>query len=433
MNGEMTLQLWPSTARRVAVGALLLCLLQAACGADATIAGPCDLAACDDGLACTNDGCAKDGSCIHTARTGACDDGNACTNGDSCQGTVCAGATTDCNDTFPCTQDACDKAKGCVHIAGDITACEDGNLCTDDKCDPAAGCVHAPNAATCTDGSLCTLNDACSGGACLPGATTVGCDDKNPCTDDACAPATGACSHLANKAPCDDGNPCTNGDVCAAAACSAPLDCTCAVAAGQKLPAEDCDTPGDDNCNGIVNDVSVCGASVYKFSSAPECGAVCYYDEGHNVAVNGPGAATNNAGFDTFAIGDLFDGVRGVDDWAANLGKGAGAEWVAWTAPLQILTVQFAKPRDVALVHLGLNNKKDGSVSQPPEVQIRLSDDGVKWSALASFKVGETQPAIPAGKRGDIALTFPTQTARFVEIRFLTPGSWTFVDEIDFD
>ncbi len=437
------------------------CALAVGCGSDVVV-GPCDLTACDDGLPCTTDGCAKDGTCTHTARTGGCDDGNACTDGDTCTAGVCAGNAADCDDSIACTHDSCDKTVGCVHIASESTACTDGNACTDDGCDLAKGCTHTDNAAPCDDGNLCTENDACGGGACLPGSTTIACDDKNPCTDDACDKATGtcshspnaapceddgntctndvcdkasgSCSHIANTAPCDDKNACTSGDTCVALACAGTLDCACAIAAGQKLPAENCDTPVDDNCNGFINETSVCGATVYKYSVAPECGAACYYDEAHNVALNGPSGASNNAGFDQFATGQLLDGLRGVDDWSANLGGGSAFEWVAWTAQLQVITVEFAKPRNLTFVRLGLNNKMDGAVSQPPQVEVRVSLDAVKWSPLQTFKLADgTEPAIPAGKRGDIVLPFALEAARYIEIRFLTPGSWTFVDEMEFD
>ncbi len=421
----------PMVAR---LGVLAFCLAAWACGGDGMIVGACDLAICDDGLICTTDACAKDGSCTHTPRAGSCDDGNSCTGNDACAAGLCAGVTLTCDDKVTCTLDSCDPKKACVHIPGDPTVCNDDNVCTDDACEVIADCVHVNNKLPCSDGNACTLGDTCNGGSCLPGSTTVACDDKDPCTDDLCITATGTCSHLANSGPCDDGDACTKEDLCGTKGCVGTLDCSCAIATGEKLPAEDCSTPVDDNCDGLINEVAVCGATVYKFSAAPECGATCYYDEPHNVAVNGLGGEANNSGFATFANGQLLDGITGADDWSANLGKGPAYEWVAWTAPLQILSVQFAKPRNLTVVRLGLNNRKDGSVSQPPEVQIRLSMDGVKWLPLQAFTMADgSEPTIPTGKRGDITLPLTMQTVQFVEIRFVTPGSWTFLDEMAFD
>ena len=420
---------------RAALSLTALGLVVSACGTADTVVGPCDLPSCNDGLACTTDGCAKDGSCTHTPSAGACDDGNACTTDDVCVDVACVGVTKECDDKIACTSDSCSKTKGCVYLAGDPTICDDKNICTNDACDVTSGCKHTGNTAACDDGNACTLNDGCAGGACLPGDLTVVCDDKNPCTNDACDPKTGTCSHVGNTATCSDGNACTDGDTCGANGCVGTLNCACAVAAGQKLPSENCDTPIDDNCDGVINEVATCGPTVYKYSAPPEkSDAASYYDEAHNIAVNGPGQAANNTKTDTYATGQLLDGVKGADDWLTDLGNGMAFEWVAWTAKTQSVTVQFAKPRNLALVRVGMNNANAGTVLQPPKILVRTSSDGVKWSTLLTFATDDgTQPLIPDGHRGDVELALPVQTVRYVEIRFETTGSWTFIDELEFD
>ncbi len=413
---------------------VLVALAVTACTPTDVVYGPCDLAKCDDGNPCTNDGCAKTGVCTNVIRTGTCSDGDSCTENDVCVAGVCTGSVLTCDDKVTCTADACDKTKGCVHLSGGATTCDDGNVCTNDACDAKVGCLHSANTAACSDGNACSIGDTCESAACLSGNKKVNCDDANPCTDDMCDTATGTCSHAANNGPCDDGNACTGEDTCSPAGCVGAVDCACAIAAGQKFPAENCDTWTDDDCNGVINDPGICGATVYKFSVPPECGATCYYDELHNVAVNGPAGAGNTAGYDVYATGQLQDGVVGVDDWNANLGKGAAWEWVAWTAPAQTITLQFAKPRTVAFVRLGVNNKKDGAVAQPPEVHVRVSMDGSKWSSDKAFMLADgTMPVLLAGHRSDVKLKLPVQTVVFVEVRFATPGSWTFIDEIAFD
>ena len=410
-------------------------LLLASCstGPDAVVFGPCYVGQCDDGNPCTTESCSSTGDCKHAVRTGDCQDGNACTTGDHCVASVCTGVVFDCNDGFPCTVDSCDKSTGCVHLATQATVCEDGNGCTADSCDTVKGCVHEPNTALCNDGNPCTFGDACFGGACLPSGATMSCDDQNPCTNDACVPATGACAHSLNTHTCDDGNPCTHDDVCAANVCAGVVDCACALQLGQVLPAkDDCDTPFDDNCDGKINEQSTCGATLYRFNVKPDCGAVCYYDEPHDIAVSGK--ASDPSGFGTYATGQLLDGAKGGDDWSGDLGNGPGYEWVAWTSLTPIVFVQFAKPRNLTFVRLGLNNRKDGAVSQPPEIDLGFSMDGIKWTTALPFKLADgSEPAIADGKRGDIDLAFPLQTAKFVKISFVTPGSWTFVDELEFD
>ena len=446
----------------------------------------CGLVSCDDGDPCTADKCTAEG-CTHTFITGPCNDDSVCTTADYCGNEGCTGTPLDCDDHIACTLDSCDEIMGCRHLAGDSARCDDANPCTDDVCDVVTGCQHPANAAPCDDGNACTvgdtcgagicltgnsplwcndgnlctddvcrstsgcqhivntapcdddnpctLGDGCGGGTCLAGELGVFCDDNDPCTTDACNPGTGHCGHVTNMAPCDDGNPCSHGDRCGYSGCVGRLDCACALAANLPLPAtEDCDTPDDDNCDGKINESSVCGAPVYKFNATPECGLVCYYDETHNIAVNGQSQAANPAGFDVYAGGQLFDGKRGGDNWLLDTGAGPAQEWVAWSTPQPAITVQFPKPRHVTVLHLGVNNWQGGDVFQPPEIYLRSSVDGKVWSNALVFTVADaTEPAIPAGKRGDVKLTFAEREAQFFAITFVSPGSWTFVDELDFD
>jgi len=421
-----------------ALPAMLGVWLLAACGTspDSQVFGPCTAGQCDDNSPCTSDTCSKTGTCKHELLTGTCQDGNACTTSDHCVGTACTGVAYDCNDGYPCTVDSCDTSKGCVHLPTFVTVCEDGNGCTADSCDAVSGCVHLPNTALCNDGNPCTFGDACFGGTCLPSGATMTCDDQNSCTNDACLPASGTCAHSPNTHDCDDGNPCTLGDVCAANVCAGIVNCGCALEMGQVLPDKDnCDTPYDDNCDGNINEPGTCGATLYRFNVKPNCSdAFCYYDEPHNVAASGEDKANDPSGFGKYAKGQLLDGAKGIDDWSADLGFGVAFEWVAWSSSTPIVFVQFAQPRNLAFVRLGLNNRDSGGVSQPPEIDLQFSMDGVTWGASQKFTLADgSQPQIPPGKRGDIDLKFAMHTAKFVAIAFVTPGSWTFVDEIAFD
>ena len=110
-------------------------------------AGTCEGKAevdCEDGNACTKDGCDdKTGSCGHEAVTGGCDDGIACTVDDKCEGKLCKGTPhgtkdnpcctkhSQCDDANPCTEDIC-KNGACQSTATplDGQSCDDGNKCT---------------------------------------------------------------------------------------------------------------------------------------------------------------------------------------------------------------------------------------------------------------------------------------------------------------
>ena len=220
---------------------------------DQCAAGQCvgDVALdCDDGNVCTDDKCDGAAGCQSISNAAACDDGNACTTGDLCGNGVCGfSGFLKCDDGNPCTTDGCDPLVGCTHkdqlgvcsdgnlctvgdvciagqcVAGQTVSCDDGNPCTDDSCDQAGLCVHLPNAAPCTDGNACTLGDHCDGGVCLF-AGLAACDDDDVCTTDSCDPGQG-CLHLLNSAPCNDGDVCTTGDHCHLGSCIAAGSLTC--------------------------------------------------------------------------------------------------------------------------------------------------------------------------------------------------------------
>ncbi len=109
----------------------------------------CDASESCDGLNgfCPADTAAPDGS--------ACDDGLACDGADQCVAGVCTAGTHDpCDDGNACTTDGCAEPGGtCSHVAiaeccnadGD---CDDGDDCTDDACPgPGGTCSHSVRAA----------------------------------------------------------------------------------------------------------------------------------------------------------------------------------------------------------------------------------------------------------------------------------------------
>lgn len=194
-----------------------------------------------------------------------CDDGNACT-ADGCDAkTGCTHGDGGCDDSDPCTQDACDAGSGCVHVApgcndGDVCTtdtcvtglgcqfsqipCTDGNPCTQDKCLALTGCSFP--AVTCDDGSACSADSCDLASGCT--TTEIVCDDDNACTADSCEEQTG-CKHTAIG--CDDGNACTtdgcdlaSGCTSAAVVCDDQEPCTddvCDLAQGCTTTAVTCD------------------------------------------------------------------------------------------------------------------------------------------------------------------------------------------------
>ena len=149
---------------------------------------------CDDGVSCTVDTCDElTRVCAAPPNDGLCTDSSVCNGVETCGAGGCqAGVPLDCNDGNACTNDGCDPVTGCSSAP---VTCNDGNACTNDSCDPATGCTTAP--VTCNDNNECT-NDSCDPATgCAFAHRTGSCsDDGNACTSDVCS--NGTCTHPDN-------------------------------------------------------------------------------------------------------------------------------------------------------------------------------------------------------------------------------------------
>jgi len=108
----------------------------ASCAADAE---SCTLDLCDDDGACVTDAVAVDGA--------SCDDLSACTENDVCASGQCAGVPLNCDDGIACTTDGCNPFVGCVNVATVESrdcpgSCSDG--INNDPIDPGDP-LHDPN------------------------------------------------------------------------------------------------------------------------------------------------------------------------------------------------------------------------------------------------------------------------------------------------
>lgn len=265
---------------RFEMAILLALVLLVGCADDGSVINPCDNPelSCDDGNACTIDGCDEEIGCRHEWLI--CDDADACTT-DRCDTSLgCVHGAVTCNDTNACTSDVCDSARGCLF--NDISAsCVDASVCTTDRCDPATGCVNAPidcdddnpcTAESCdavsgcasqvvTDGTRCNSGlGSCQSGVCEPlGCASDGeCNDGNACTQDRCDSARNECINTDISASCNDDDACTadrcdtelgcvNQDI--SATCDDEDECTadlCSAATGCNHPP----VPDGTTCDG---------------------------------------------------------------------------------------------------------------------------------------------------------------------------------------
>ena len=104
---------------------------------------------CDDGVGCTVDTCDEDGdSCSHATDDAACDDGVFCNGAETCDPTLdCQPGADPCDDGVACTQDGCDEGGQTCSHTNDDAVCEEwasGALCAP-ACSPNDnGCVDPP-------------------------------------------------------------------------------------------------------------------------------------------------------------------------------------------------------------------------------------------------------------------------------------------------
>ncbi|MSP91257.1 MAG: hypothetical protein EXR79_05580 [Myxococcales bacterium] len=185
---------------------------------------------CDDKNDCTQDACDPDKECTHAPTTQPCDDKNKCTANDSCATGSCTGQKKQCDDGIACTLDGCDATTGSCTNVPDEKSCADGNPCTTNKCDVAAkGCSVTPqDGGTCDDNNTCTGPDKCASGKCAgPNScqctVDANCDDKNPCTKDTCD--GGKCTStaaVASGASCDTPDKCqeAGSGICMGSGCT---------------------------------------------------------------------------------------------------------------------------------------------------------------------------------------------------------------------
>jgi hypothetical protein len=106
-------------------------------------------AQCDDGEACTIDGCGASGRCEYTTIDAMCAADEVCVVGMGCIRRGGGACTTDpeCDDGNFCN--GAERCAGRVCVSGGPESCDDGNACTVDSCNPtlercertlAAGC-----------------------------------------------------------------------------------------------------------------------------------------------------------------------------------------------------------------------------------------------------------------------------------------------------
>lgn len=174
-------------------------------GAETCVGGACrpgPATSCDDGVACTRDGCDWfAGVCTHDPLDASCDNGLFCDGAETCDPVLdcLPGTPADCNDGIDCTADSCDEATASCQNVADDTLCDNGIYCDGaETCDAAIGCVWG----------------------------------NDPCVDQLCDEAAAACVDCFTDADCDDAIFCNGAELCTTGACQS---------GGDPCPGQTCD------------------------------------------------------------------------------------------------------------------------------------------------------------------------------------------------
>jgi hypothetical protein len=212
---------------------------------------------CRDADACTVDSCDNArGGCVYDPYCP--DDASVCNGSSICLelpppfgGLRCLVQALNCDDGDACTADGCVEPTGCTHVPVD---CDDGDVCTTDACVAAEGCTHAAISGCCrgSDDCLtdaCTVGRACIGNVCTGGAPRA-CDDGDVCTADACDPTSG-CTATGVIGCCRADADCpADGDPCTIETCGVSRTCTTAAPAGLEAVRCLCARALPDACAG---------------------------------------------------------------------------------------------------------------------------------------------------------------------------------------
>lgn len=133
---------------------------------------------------------AERGACVEQVLDdgAACGAQNACISGGQCVHGECVGVARDCDDGDACTSDGCDATSGCVHPA--VSCLAPTEPCLVAVCDAVTGCGTAPA----VDGASCGANDCQTAHVCIAGqCVTRPAPDGSRCADATSCRGPGVC------------------------------------------------------------------------------------------------------------------------------------------------------------------------------------------------------------------------------------------------
>jgi hypothetical protein len=118
----------------------------------------------------------------------------------------------------------------------------------------------------------------------------------------------------------------------------------------------------------------------------------------------------------------LTDGIKGIDDFLADLGYGSAYEWVGWTDLTEPVTLTFAFEGDtnIASVEIGINHRDGLGIFVPQRVTINGSE----------FELSADE--VPNNQRKDVVFNGPFSGPEVQIVLHHRGRGWILVDEVHF-
>eukprot|EP00163_Fabomonas_tropica_P016493 TRINITY_DN2957_c0_g1_i1.p1 TRINITY_DN2957_c0_g1~~TRINITY_DN2957_c0_g1_i1.p1 ORF type:complete len:3388 (+),score=527.40 TRINITY_DN2957_c0_g1_i1:1057-11220(+) len=152
---------------------------------------------------------------------------------------------------------------------------------------------------------------------------------------------------------------------------------------------------------------------------------------------SGSGSPTTDNSPLSGGLGQLTDGVTGVDAWSANLGNGPAYEWVAWritTYPAPYVEFEFPYSTRMDKVLVFMNNDHVGGVAAASSFTVHFGPSLGTYTSTITYTLN-------AGEIADLTARYYTvnvadnREAKAVKITFANPvngNQWVFIAEVKF-
>jgi hypothetical protein len=160
-----------------------------------------------------------------------------------------------------------------------------------------------------------------------------------------------------------------------------------------------------------------------------------YWDEPYPVSPMSDGCWLSGG------LGQLTDGVVGVNEWNADLGAGNAYEWVGWLSWDPEITFDFGTPQDFGRIAIHTNNSTTtgvaGGVHIFESVHLTFSNDKVFWGDDLTYYSSGLEPTGFFTRAMDRTARYVrTSLARWPDpnhARWDAYHDWLFISEVQFD